>query len=119
MIFLHYDFGGMTPKSFTIVLRLNDGVNAAAYATDNLRMIYSTLRAGNFYVASVTDQQTDIDNIQIITGLHAERLFSISLAAFFLLCLILGVSGCVWLQTASASRRWVCYGHSARVVQAS
>lgn len=99
VIFLRHDLMGMTPKSFTIVLRLNDGVNAAAYAADNLRTIYSALRAGNFYVSSVTDQQSDIDDIQITTGLRADRLFSISLAAFFLLCLILGVSGCVWLQT--------------------
>lgn len=99
VIFLHHDFRGMTPKSFSVVIRLKDGVNAAAYAVDNLRLIYSTLRVGNFYVASVSDQQSDVDNIQISTGLYAERMFSVSLAAFFLLCLILGVSGCVWLQT--------------------
>lgn len=99
-VFMRHNIpAGSTMKNFTIVLRLRDGIDAASYAADNLKLIFATLRTGNFHVAAVTDQQSDIENIQNITGLRADRLFNISLAAFFLLSLILGVTGCVWLQT--------------------
>ncbi len=88
-----------TPDGFTVVLRLRDGVDNVDYISDNQRLINSTLRAGNYHVLSITDQRSDIDEVEIDYGVTSQRYFQITLAAFFLLSLILGVTGCVWLQT--------------------
>lgn len=84
-------------RNFT--LRLKDGVNASKYVRENLNSIYKDLRVGNFYIKSVSSQSDIINKNEDSKGVTSRRYLYILVASLFLINLIVGVTGCVWLQT--------------------
>ncbi len=91
--------GPSANKQFSIVLRLKEGVNSADYVNNYVKTINTELREGNYYVTGVNDQLSLISSVEDSRGLTAKRYMNFALAALFLTNLILGVTGCVWLQT--------------------
>lgn len=87
------------PSSFVIALRLHNGINTESYIKDQMRLINSTIRAGNYYVTNITDQNSDIIANENSWGITYQRYLQLGLTVFFLLSMILGVIGCVRLQT--------------------
>ncbi len=82
-----------------LTLRLRDGVDAQTYVRDNLPLISSELGIGNYYVKSVTSQRDMIASIEDMENISNQRNLYFFIAALFLINLIVGVTGCVWLQT--------------------
>lgn len=82
-----------------IVVRLKDGVDADQFAADRLENIADVLRVGNIYVKSVSSQNNLISKTEAIRGITSYYNLNIFVAVLFLINLILGVVGCVWLQT--------------------
>ncbi|MDE7457774.1 MAG: FtsX-like permease family protein, partial [Muribaculaceae bacterium] len=81
------------------IVRLKDGINTSEYVKDNRENLRNTAASGNYYVwdiISVTESNKEREAGQ---GLTASRNLRISLALLFLINLILGVIGTVWLQT--------------------
>ncbi len=81
------------------VLRLREGVDTREYVRDNIKLINDELQVGNFYVRSVSSQADVIKLYEDRWGVTSQRNLSIFVAVLFLVNLILGVTGCVWLQT--------------------
>ncbi len=86
-------------NSMRLTLRLRDGVDAQTYVRDNLPLISSELGIGNYYVKSVTSQRDMIASIEDMENISNQRNLYFFIAALFLINLIVGVTGCVWLQT--------------------
>lgn len=82
-----------------IVVRLKAGVDADQFAADRLEDISDMLRIGNLYVKSVSSQNSLISKTEAIRGVKSSRMMNILVASLFLVNLILGVVGCMWLQT--------------------
>lgn len=102
--FCYNPVGPRANRSFSIVLRLRDGVNTSDYIRDNIKIIDKELREGNYYVIDVRDQNTLIKSVEDSRGVTSKFYLNISLAILFLANLILGVTGCVWLQTGKRIR---------------
>ena len=83
----------------TLILRLKPGIDADQYIRDNIAQITSQLRTGNYYVRSVQNQRQMIGEEEYSYGISSHRNLMILVAALFLINLIVGVTGCVWLQT--------------------
>lgn len=83
----------------TLILRLDEGVDIDGYTRENFDRITKDLRVGNFYVRSVTSQKQLIDDKEYSAGISTKRNLMLLIAALFLINLIVGVTGCVWLQT--------------------
>lgn len=83
----------------TLILRLKPGIAADQYIRDNIAQITSQLRTGNYYVRSVRSQRQMIGEEEYSCGISSHRNLMILVAALFLVNLIIGVVGCVWLQT--------------------
>lgn len=83
----------------TLILRLKPGIDTDRYIRDNIDHIMSELRVGNYYVRSVMSQRQMIDNDEYSSGISSHRNLMIFIAALFMINLIVGVTGCVWLQT--------------------
>ncbi|MDE5555093.1 MAG: ABC transporter permease, partial [Muribaculaceae bacterium] len=82
-----------------IVVRLKEGVDADQFAADKLEELCDMLRVGNIYVKSVDSQDSFISKTEAIRGVTSYYNLNIFVAVLFLVNLILGVVGCVWLQT--------------------
>ena len=82
-----------------IAVRLKEGVDADQFAADRLEDICDMLRVGNIYVKSVSSQNSLINKTEAIRGVTSHNNLNIFVACLFLINLILGVVGCVWLQT--------------------
>ncbi len=87
------------PRSFTLTLRLADGINADEYIRQNKRVIKNDLRVGNYYVTDIISQREQIRSVENQSGETNRRNLRFFAAALFLINLIVGVVGCVWLQT--------------------
>lgn len=92
-----YDYRGK--KWIDLTLRLADGVNADDYVRDYRPTISEALHIGNYYVADIITQHDQIDFIDRSDGISTRRNLHFFVAALFLINLIIGVVGCVWLQT--------------------
>ncbi|MDE5568316.1 MAG: ABC transporter permease [Muribaculaceae bacterium] len=82
-----------------IIVRLKEGIDAGRFATEHLENISDMLRIGNLYVKSVCSQKAFLSKTEAIRGVTSSLNLSIIVACLFLINLILGVVGCVWLQT--------------------
>ncbi len=85
-------------NSFEVIVRLKPGTDQAKWARE-LRSRYSDLRTGNFYVMSSTPFDNLIERTEYFQGITAERNANFILVGFFLINLILGVTGSFYLQT--------------------
>lgn len=83
----------------TLILRLKDGVDVDGYIHENIDRITKDLRIGNFFVRSVMGQKQQIKDYEYDAGVSGNRSLMLFVAALFLINLIVGVTGCVWLQT--------------------
>lgn len=92
-----YDYRGKNWIDLT--LRLADGENADDYVSDFRKTITEDLRVGNYYVADVVSQREQIAFLDGEEGISTRRNLHFFIAALFLVNLIIGVVGCVWLQT--------------------
>lgn len=86
-------------SNVTLTLRLADGVNADDYVRDYGDAVRSGLRTGNYYVSEIKSQRDQIRDIDTYEGTTSRRNLHFFIAALFLINLIVGVTGCVWLQT--------------------
>lgn len=86
-------------KYITLTLRLAEGVNADAYVRDYDKTIRDGLRTGNYYVTDIISQRQQIQELDTMYGSASRRNLYFFIAALFLINLIVGVTGCVWLQT--------------------
>ncbi|MDE6240349.1 MAG: ABC transporter permease [Muribaculaceae bacterium] len=82
-------------QDIELTLRLAHGVDADDYIRDYGKTIADELRIGNYYVDSIISQRKHLRESEENT--LRNLLFFI--AALFLINLIIGVVGCVWLQT--------------------
>ena len=82
-----------------LTLRLADGVDADKYVRDYGKTIRDELRIGNYYVTDIMSQRDQIKAIDTREGATSRRNLHFFIAALFLINLIVGVTGCVWLQT--------------------
>ena len=82
-----------------LTLRLADGVDAEDYARDYTDAITKELQIGNYYVSDIITQRQQISKIETTSGAASRRNLHFFVAALFLVNLIIGVVGCVWLQT--------------------
>ncbi|MDE5568320.1 MAG: FtsX-like permease family protein [Muribaculaceae bacterium] len=92
-----YDY--RSKRQVALTLRLADGVNADDYVRDYGDAIRSSLRTGNYYVSEIMSQRDQIRYIDANDGTTSRRNLHFFIAALFLINLIVGVTGCVWLQT--------------------
>lgn len=92
-----YDYRGK--KWIELTLRLADGVNVDDYIRDYRKIISDDLHIGNYYVSEIKTQYEQIGFIDRSDGFSARRNLHFFIAALFLINLIIGVVGCVWLQT--------------------
>ena len=82
-----------------LTLRLADGVDAEDYVRDYTDAITKELQIGNYYVSDIITQRQQISKIETTSGAASRRNLHFFVAALFLVNLIIGVVGCVWLQT--------------------
>ena len=92
-----YDY--RSKRQVALTLRVADGVNADDYVRDYGDAIRSGLRTGNYYVSEIMSQRDQIRYIDANEGTTSRRNLHFFIAALFLINLIVGVTGCVWLQT--------------------
>ena len=90
---------GNPKNSVDLTLRLADGVDAEDYVRDYSGVITGQLQVGNYYVSDIMTQHQQISYIETMDGATARRNLHFFVAALFLVNLIIGVVGCVWLQT--------------------
>lgn len=86
-------------NTITLTVRLKDGIDPETYIKDNAKYIRSELQTGNFYVKSIISQRGVIRAKENSKGTTSQRNLNLFIAALFLINLIVGVTGCVWLQT--------------------
>lgn len=82
-----------------IIVRLKDGINTREYVNNNRENLRNIAASGNYYVWDIISVTESNNEREVGKGLTASRNLRISLALLFLLNLILGVIGTVWLQT--------------------
>lgn len=81
------------------IVRLKDGINTSEYVKDNRENLRNTAASGNYFVWDIISVSESNKEREAGQGLTASRNLRISLALLFLINLILGVIGTVWLQT--------------------
>lgn len=86
-------------REWNAVVRLKPGVDIDDFAEMVMRDAAKGLRSGNLYVKSATTYPDVIAMYEISNGLTTDRYMLYALAAFFLINLVLGVTGTVWLQS--------------------
>ncbi len=90
----------VTPEDeFDCVLRLRAGIDADEFVRDLVATSVRELRTGNYYAQSVETYSDLIHNIEYEEGDIAIRQKGVILTVFFMLSLILGVTGSFYLQT--------------------
>ena len=92
-------YDGSYRNRTTLILRLKDGVDVDEYIRENIDLITKELRIGNFFVRSVMSQKQQIKDYEYDAGVSGRRSLMLFVAALFLINLIIGVTGCVCLQT--------------------
>lgn len=90
---------GNPKDAVDLTLRLADGVDAEDYVRDYSDAITAQLQVGNYYVSDIRTQHQQISYIETMDGATARRNLHFFVAALFLVNLIIGIIGCVWLQT--------------------
>lgn len=86
-------------NELTLVVRLQEGIDADSYFNDHHDHITEDLSIGNFFVRSVKSQRQLMEEGEYICGITSKRDIMLFVATLFLLNLVLGVTGSVWLQT--------------------
>ena len=86
-------------NTINLIVRLKDGIDPETYIKDNDKTIRNELQVGNFYVKSIVSQKGLIREYENKKGITSQRNLNLFIAALFLINLIVGVTGCVWLQT--------------------
>lgn len=88
-----------TPNEFTMVLRVAEGESADKIADKISSELRSELKAGNYMLKSVTTYDQLRKNHWDSSSGSGRYNIMMLLAAFFFICLMLGVIGNFWLQT--------------------
>ena len=82
-----------------LIVRLKDGINTEEYISDNRELLQAAATTVNYYVSDIVSVAENNRTLEERKGITANRNLRVSLAALFLLNLILGIVGTVWLQT--------------------
>ncbi len=86
-------------ETMDIVVRLREGVDPVRWAADFTPWAARNLVTGNYYAKSVTPYSQIIDANERVNGATAKRAAMLVLLLFFLVNLVLGVTGSFYLQT--------------------
>ncbi len=86
-------------KNFDIVVRLRPGVNSEKWADDFRPETVRNTTTGNFYIPKVEPFERIIASTEYSFGISTRNTQAFILSAFFLMNLILGVTGSFYLQT--------------------
>lgn len=97
-IVFHHDRGNRY-GSGELIVRVKKGIDVEEYINDNTNMLRELCATGNYYVWSIYSAAESNRVSEVRAGITANRNLRISLAVLFLVNLILGVIGTVWLQT--------------------
>lgn len=86
-------------KSFEAIVRLKPGISPDDFSREFTSWAAKNLNTGNYYCKSVTAYPQLIADAERDSGVTAEYMLMIVLAAFFLINLVLGVTASFYLQT--------------------
>ncbi|MBD5218941.1 MAG: FtsX-like permease family protein [Bacteroidales bacterium] len=86
-------------ENYDVLVRLKPGIDPGDFAPRFAEWAAKNMNVGNLYVKSVTPYADQIYEIEYSRGIPANRNSQLALAAFFLINLILGVTGSFFLQT--------------------
>lgn len=85
-----------------LLVRLRPGVSARDFVAD--RALESSLNNGNWYVDEFQTISNELELNELTYGITNSVVIATALVFFFLLMLVLGVSGLYWMQTRRRSR---------------
>ncbi|MDE5555263.1 MAG: FtsX-like permease family protein [Muribaculaceae bacterium] len=86
-------------ESPTLIIRLKKDIDTEEFINDNTEMLRELVATGNYYVWDISSVAETNHQAEVRSGIAANRNLRIALAALFLINLMLGVIGTVWLQT--------------------
>ena len=86
------------PGAARICFRVRDGLASPAFTETFKREMRPRMQIGNYYLASLTDFETVSKHFEYYMGTTGTIRLQIILAAFFLLCVFLGMGGTFWLR---------------------
>ena len=86
------------PGAARICFRVRDGLASPAFTETFKREMRPRMQIGNYYLVSLTDFKTVSKHFEYYMGTTGTIRLQIILAAFFLLCVFLGMGGTFWLR---------------------
>ncbi|MDE6368533.1 MAG: ABC transporter permease, partial [Muribaculaceae bacterium] len=81
------------------IIRLNQDINPDEFIKDNTEKLRELVATGNYYLWDIASVIETNKQDEVRRGITAKQNLRIALAALFLINLMLGVIGTVWLQT--------------------
>ncbi|WP_300724764.1 ABC transporter permease [uncultured Bacteroides sp.] len=88
-------------ETINLNFRIREGVDENAFLQEFIPWAKKELRSGNLFVKDISSYHHLADRIADLTGVNNTRRVNSIICIFFLICLILGVSGTFWMQTKS------------------
>lgn len=102
VIFRNEPFSQVSDYRNNFLVRLRPGVSARDFVAD--KALESSLPTGNWYVNEFMTISDEEEEQELLYGITNSVVIGTVLTLFFLLMLVLGVSGLFWMQTRRRSR---------------